>query len=73
MNFSVLKRWKCPDPDTGADLARDIRRFFIPDFSNWKDHDSFEKTFSQLLRDLQEETPNPAEPSPRTSRGKKPG
>ena len=24
----------------------------IPDFSNWKDHDSFEMAFARLLRDL---------------------
>jgi hypothetical protein len=24
----------------------------IPDFSNWKDHDSFEREFAKLLRDL---------------------
>jgi hypothetical protein len=29
--------------------------FFIPDFSNWKDHDAFESAFARLLRDLKAE------------------
>jgi hypothetical protein len=32
-----------------------MRRYFIPDFSNWKDHDAFEKAFGRLLRDLRAE------------------
>ena len=43
------------DADTGKDLATEIREYFIPDFSNWKDHDSFEKAFNRLLRDLKAE------------------
>ena len=30
------------DADPGIDSAREIREYFIPDFSNWKDHDSYE-------------------------------
>lgn len=28
---------------------------FIPDFSNWKDHDAFEVAFKRLLSDLKAE------------------
>ena len=35
-----------------VDCARDIREYFIPDFSNWKDHDSYQKAFERLVRDL---------------------
>jgi hypothetical protein len=28
------------------------REFYIPDFTNWKDHEAFEAKFSNLLRDL---------------------
>ena len=38
--------------DRGIDSAREIREYFIPDFSNWKDHDSYAKAFDRLLRDL---------------------
>jgi hypothetical protein len=38
---------------TGSkDSAREIREYFIPDFSNWKDHDSYQEAFQSLLRDL---------------------
>ena len=33
------------DADTGKDSAREIREYFIPDFSNWKDHDSYQRAF----------------------------
>jgi uncharacterized protein YjbI with pentapeptide repeats len=53
-DFEQIRRWRCPDADGGKDLAVEVREYFIPDFSNWKDHDSFEKAFERLLRDLRE-------------------
>jgi uncharacterized protein YjbI with pentapeptide repeats len=50
--FDRIKDWKAFDADTGKDSAREIREYFIPDFSNWKDHDSYKKAFQSLLRDL---------------------
>jgi len=50
--FDKVRAWKCFDADTGIDSAREIREYFIPDFSNWKDHDSYQKPFEQLLKDL---------------------
>ena len=29
-----------------------MREYPIPDFSNWRDHDSFEAAFARLLDDL---------------------
>jgi uncharacterized protein YjbI with pentapeptide repeats len=52
VDFETLKNWECFDADSGKDLAVEVREYFIPDFSNWKDHDSFEKSFDWLLRDL---------------------
>ena len=43
------------DADTGKDSAREVREYFIPDFSNWKDHDSYQAGFQRLLRDLKAE------------------
>jgi len=51
-----LKDWKCFDSDIGKDLAVELREYFIPDFSNWKDHDAFEAAFARLQKDLKEET-----------------
>jgi uncharacterized protein YjbI with pentapeptide repeats len=40
VNFDGLRDWEYFDADIGKDSAREIREYFIPDFSNWKDHDS---------------------------------
>ena len=50
--FEKIKTWKCLDADTGKDMAREIREYFIPDFTNWRGHDSFETGFKRLLDDL---------------------
>ena len=50
--FDRVKEWKLFDSDRGIDSAREIREYFIPDFSNWKDHDSYTNAFERLLRDL---------------------
>ncbi|MGA3372062.1 MAG: toll/interleukin-1 receptor domain-containing protein [Terracidiphilus sp.] len=51
-SFEELCDWKLFDGDTGKDLAREIREYFIPDFSNWKDHDAYKLAFDRLLDDL---------------------
>jgi hypothetical protein len=55
VDFETIRDWECFDADAGKDLGVEIREYFIPDFSNWKDHDSFEAGFSHLLRDLKAE------------------
>lgn len=55
VDFSTLRDWECFDADIGNDLAVELREYFIPDFSNWKDHDQFEAAFSRLLKDLRAE------------------
>lgn len=55
VDYETLQAWECFDADTGEDLARELRQYFIPDFSNWKEHDAFEKAFERLLRDLRAE------------------
>ncbi|APW61893.1 toll/interleukin-1 receptor domain-containing protein [Paludisphaera borealis] len=53
--YSAMRDWECFDADHGKDLAVEVREYFIPDFSNWKDHDAFEAQFGRLLRDLKSE------------------
>jgi uncharacterized protein YjbI with pentapeptide repeats len=72
VGFEAIRDWECFDADVGKDSAVEIREYFIPDFSNWKDHDSFEASFARLLGDLkaagnaeQGAHPRPA-PSPET-------
>ena len=50
--FETLRDWECFDADTGKDSAREIREYFIPDFSNWKSHDSYQQAFQRLISDL---------------------
>jgi hypothetical protein len=50
--FAEVQRWKLFDADRGIDSAREMREYFIPDFSNWKDHDSYQKALQRLVKDL---------------------
>jgi hypothetical protein len=50
--FETLRDWERFDADTGKDSAREIREYFIPDFSHWKNHDSYQEAFQRLLTDL---------------------
>jgi hypothetical protein len=52
VDFESIQKWECFDADSGKDLAVELREYYIPDFSNWKDHDAFESEFGKLLRDL---------------------
>ena len=52
VSFEAIQKWECFDADSGKDLAIELREYYIPDFSHWKDHDAFEAEFSKLLRDL---------------------
>jgi hypothetical protein len=55
VDFERLHDWVSFDADTGKDFAREIREYYVPDFSNWKDHDSYQREFDRLLRDLKAE------------------
>jgi hypothetical protein len=58
--FDRIKEWKLFDADTGIDSAREIREYFVPDFSNWKDHDVYAKAFDLLVRSLKADSPRAA-------------
>ena len=55
VRFDVIGGWKCFDADTGEDLAKEIRKYHIPDFSDWKHHDLYAEGLKNLLRDLKTE------------------
>jgi hypothetical protein len=48
----AIRDWECFDADVGKDSAREIREYFIPDFSSWRDHGAFEKAFARLSEAL---------------------
>lgn len=50
--FAELKKWQLIDPDSGVDLALELRSYFVPDFSNWRDPIQFEIQFAHLLTGL---------------------
>jgi hypothetical protein len=52
VSFEAIRDWECFDADTGKDSAREIRDYFIPDFSQWKEHEKYKKAFERLLTDL---------------------
>jgi hypothetical protein len=52
ISFDQLRDWEYFDADIGKDSAREIREYYIPDFSQWKSHDSYQEEFAKLLRDL---------------------
>lgn len=52
VDMKTLRAWECLDSDTGEDLAEEVRKYHIPDFSNWKNHDAFEAAFARLGKDL---------------------
>src|ERR1700734_1798457 len=58
--FETLRDWECFDADAGKDSARQIREYFIPDFSNWKNHDSYQGAFQRLIIDLKAPDSKPA-------------
>jgi uncharacterized protein YjbI with pentapeptide repeats len=56
VDYELIRMWRLPD-SSGEDLAEEVRKFFIPDFTGWKDHNAFESAFERLLRDLKAEGP----------------
>jgi uncharacterized protein YjbI with pentapeptide repeats len=52
ISYEQLQEWECFDADRGKDSAREIREYYIPDFTKWKDHDQYQEEFKKLVRDL---------------------
>ncbi len=57
VDMDVIDAWECFDADRKKDLGVELREYFIPDFSQWKNHDPFEAAFARLLKDLKAESP----------------
>jgi len=50
--IEVIKSWECFDSDSGIDMAREVRAYYIPDFSNWKNSTEFEKQVAKVIQAL---------------------
>ena len=44
-----VKKWKLFGADLGVDSAREVREYFIPGFSKWKEHDSYQAALRGLV------------------------
>lgn len=54
VDFETIRSWTCFDADIGKDSAVEIREYYIPDFSRWRDNAAFEAEFARLLLSLKE-------------------
>ena len=52
VEFERLRDWECFDADIGKDSAREIREYYVPDFTKWKEHATYQQEFAKLLKDL---------------------
>jgi hypothetical protein len=46
-----MQSWEYID-SSGKDLAEEIWQYFIPDFSRWKERDSYQAAMWRLVSDL---------------------
>jgi hypothetical protein len=60
VDFETIRDWECFDADSGKDLGVEIREYFIPDFSKWRQPESFEAALGRLLDDLRASDGNAA-------------
>ena len=55
--FAEIRAWTCFDADAGKDSAREVREYYIPDFSDWeKDRIAYKTAFEKLLKGLKADT-----------------
>jgi hypothetical protein len=52
----AITRWVCFDADSGRDLAKEVREYHIPDFSDWRSERAFERAFAGLLHSLRRDS-----------------
>jgi hypothetical protein len=55
--YDRIRAWKAFDADTGRDMAREVREYFIPDLSGWADDEVFEREVGRLTKALMVEEP----------------
>jgi hypothetical protein len=52
-----IRKWECVDPDSGTDIARELRSYHIPDFSRWSNLAEFEKQVVKVVDALRGKGP----------------
>jgi TIR domain/Pentapeptide repeats (8 copies) len=51
VSYETMQSWEYID-SSGKDVAEEMRQYFIPDFSRWKEHDSYQAALQRLVSDL---------------------
>jgi hypothetical protein len=49
------RQWKTFDTLMSKVTGKEVREYYIPDFSQWEQHSHYQKAFDRLLRDLKAE------------------
>lgn len=49
VGFNKVHEWECVDSDSGIDIARELRSYHIPNFSNWHNTVAFEKQLKKVI------------------------
>jgi hypothetical protein len=57
--YTEIQSWELFDAERGKDSAREIREYFIPDFSTWEERNEYSKSFAALLKALESGDANP--------------
>jgi hypothetical protein len=52
--FDTVRDWRLFDSDHGKDLAKVVREYYIPDFTEWRNGVQFGIAANRLLQDLQD-------------------
>jgi hypothetical protein len=57
--YDRIREWELFDPDTGEDLALQIRGLYIPDFCDWQSPERFASAIDGLARALKRQSESP--------------
>lgn len=60
--FEDVRKWRVFDADQGTDTGREVREFYIPDFSDWSHEAKYKAAFERLLKDLRVADPTDRAP-----------
>jgi TIR domain len=55
--FEKIRAWQAFDADSGRDMARELRQYYIPDFTDWRDTKVYAARIDQLIGALMLEEP----------------
>jgi len=55
--FESIREWRCFDADRGKDSACEVREYFIPDFSDWKNTCAYRISLARLIPALRKSRP----------------